>query len=89
MKIYTSSGTHDYTCFKQKPVSAMCNILIVSQVCAVERKEHAAHFGAGSKEAKAADAESRKNKEGWCGKQLPSAPSLWIVVMRGWFIVFF
>lgn len=68
----------------------MCNILIVSQVCAVERKEHAAHIGAGSKEAKGSDAESRKSKEGWYDAQATSAPVLstvndiWFVLVVLW-----
>lgn len=49
---------------------AVCNAVFLSQVCAVERKEHAAHTRAASKKAKRSDAESRKIKEGWYDAQV-------------------
>lgn len=38
--------------------------LLVSQVCAPERKKHAAHTGAGGKKAAITNAKSRAVKEG-------------------------
>lgn len=59
-----------------KHFSAVYNALILSQVCAVERKEHAAHDRAGSKKAKGSDAESREIKEGQYDAQVKSQPLL-------------
>lgn len=45
--------------------AAVFKASLFCQVCAVERKEHASHTGAGSKKAKGSDAESRETTEGW------------------------
>lgn len=48
------------------------NTVILSQVCAPEREEHAADTPTGSKKAKDSDAKSRKIKEGWYELTSPS-----------------
>lgn len=65
----------------------MVNFVIVSQVCSVERKEHAAHIGAGSKKAKGSDAKSGKIKEGLYDTQVTLSPCTVEIVNYIWFVL--